>query len=123
MQDAYTAVQANPVAHVALGTLQRLVNTLINTSNIAILCSLPYAADYTVRHSDGRQATFLSLNDASYCCFQRCACRHGTWERSSNSCVTETILRLKIALPVYSPKSVSASAIEAFVQISCKLLL
>ncbi|KAL0045451.1 hypothetical protein WJX82_006982 [Trebouxia sp. C0006] len=53
-QDAYTAVQANPVAHVALGTLQRLVNTLINTSNIATLCSLPYAADYTVRHSDGR---------------------------------------------------------------------
>ncbi|KAL0039516.1 hypothetical protein WJX77_000424 [Trebouxia sp. C0004] len=53
-QDAYTAVQANPVAHVALGTLQRLVNTLINTSNIATLCSLPYATDYTVSHSDGR---------------------------------------------------------------------
>lgn len=55
-QDAYNAVQANPVAHSALGNLQRLVNTLINTSNIATLCSLPYAADYTVKHSDGRQA-------------------------------------------------------------------
>ena len=68
------AVQANPVAHVALGTLQRLVNTLINTSNIATLCSLPYAADYTVRHSDGRQATSLSQNVASHGCCQRRAC-------------------------------------------------
>jgi len=99
LQDAYTAVQANPVAHVALGTLQRLVNTLINTSNIATLCSLPYAADYTVRHVDGRQAPFLLQNDASFCCFQRCACRHVTCERSSNSCVTGSVLRLKIALP------------------------
>ena len=90
------AVQANPVAHVALGTLQRLVNTLINTSNIATLCSLPYAADYTVRHSDGRQATFLSQSVASHGCCQRCACH--MWQ-FSDSCITGLVLRLNSALP------------------------
>ena len=53
-QDAYNAVQANPVAQSALGNLQRLVNTLMNTCNITTLCSLPYAADYTVKQQDGR---------------------------------------------------------------------
>ena len=53
-QDAYNAVQANPVAASALGNLLRLVNALVNTGNIATLCALPYAADFIVEQQDGR---------------------------------------------------------------------
>ena len=56
VQDAYNAVQANPTARGALGNLKRLVNTLINTSNIATLCQLPYAAFYQLQQADGRYA-------------------------------------------------------------------
>ena len=59
LQDAYLAVQANPTAQDALGNLQRLVNTLLNTSNIATLCSLPFAADHTIQAGNGRQAPDL----------------------------------------------------------------
>ena len=54
LQDAYNAVQASPTAHGALSNLQRLVNTLVNTSNIAVLCQLPYAAFYNLTTPDGR---------------------------------------------------------------------
>ena len=72
MQDAYNAVQANPMAQGAVGNLQRLVNSLLNTSNIATLCSLPYAADYTVQQPDGRRARLsctnvLFINSDSVC--------------------------------------------------------
>ena len=77
-QDAYNAVQANPVAASALGNLLRLVNALVNTGNIATLCSLPYAADFIVKQQDGRYCTACvlpSLTQLSVFC-------HAVWTQA-----------------------------------------
>lgn len=54
LQDAYSALQANPTAESALSSLNRLVKKLISTSNLVTLCQLPYASFYTVSRPDGR---------------------------------------------------------------------
>ncbi|KAL3143305.1 hypothetical protein ABBQ38_002146 [Trebouxia sp. C0009 RCD-2024] len=110
-EDAYNAVQANPVAASALGNLLCLVNALVNTGNFATLCSLPYAADFIVKQQDGRHEV-VSLLDAT---------QQALEQRAATADVTSQPQLYDILFDFYCMRSNFKAAATAQYTLACRL--